>query len=439
MVSWSVWVANSVVTGMASVWLRKGYTLIFYLALPVILLRLYWRGRRAPAYRQRWLERLACYQSQSIQDVIWFHAVSVGEAEAAFPLIKLMRDKYPDTRFLVTTTTPTGSARVRAVLADSVEHVYLPYDLPPVLNRFFRHFRPRIAVFMEKEVWPNLFAACKQRGIPLYVINARLSERSASAYRKIPWLIKPALDCATMIATQTEEDGARFVEIGASPTRVAVLGNIKFDVSIDKSVVDAGRKLRGEQFDGRFVWILASTHHDEEALLLPVYRELKSRIPELLLMIAPRHPERFVPVEQLCKDHGLEVVVRSRHASVMATTDVYLADSMGELKMLYAAADAAFVGGSLVPVGGHNVLEPAAIGVPVLFGPQMFNFQEIAQHILEANAALCCDDQRAIVDAVLRIHSDPTFRSELIANAKDFVRRNQGATARIATELARAL
>lgn len=424
---------------MASAWMRNLYTLIFYLALPLILFRLYWRGCRAPAYRQRWRERLACYQSQPLRDVIWFHAVSVGEAEAAFPLIKLMGARHPDARFLVTTTTPTGSARVRAVLADSVEHVYLPYDLPPVLNRFFQHFRPRMAVFMEKEVWPNLFAACRRRNIPLYVINARLSERSASAYRRIPWLIKPALDCATMIATQTDEDRARFVDIGARDDRVAILGNIKFDIDIDHAVIEAGQALRSEQLAGRFVWILASTHHDEEALLLPVYRELKSRIPELLLMIAPRHPERFVPVEQLCKDHGLEVIVRSRHAPVTATTDIYLADSMGELKMLYAASDVAFVGGSLVPVGGHNVLEPAAVGVPVLFGPQMFNFEDIALHILAAKAALRCDDPQAIVDAVLKIHVDPTLRSELIANAKDFVRRNQGATARLAALLARGL
>lgn len=424
---------------MASVWMRNLYTLIFNLALPLILLRLYWRGRRAPAYRQRWRERLACYRGESLQDVIWFHAVSVGEAEAAFPLIKLMRVRYPDARFLVTTTTPTGSTRVRAVLADSVEHVYLPYDLPPVLTRFFRHFRPRMAVFMEKEVWPNLFAACRQRAIPLYVINARLSERSASAYRKIPWLIKPALDCATMIATQTDEDRTRFVDIGARDDRVMVLGNIKFDVDIAHAVIEAGQALRAETFAGRFVWILASTHHDEEARLLPVYRELKQRIPELLLMIAPRHPERFAPVEQLCKDQGLEVVVRSGHAPVTTTTDVYLADSMGELKILYAASDVAFVGGSLVPVGGHNVLEPAAIGVPVLFGSQMFNFEEIAQQILAAKAALRCEDRQAIVEAVLKIHGDPRYRSALIANAKDFVCRNQGATGRIADELARAL
>lgn len=424
---------------MANKMTRFLYTLIFYGVLPLVLLRLYWRGFKVPDYRQRWRERLGVYSGNPGRNLIWFHCVSVGEAEAAFPLIRLMQAEHPELRFLVTTTTPTGSARVRAVLADQVEHVYLPYDLPHVLSRFFLHFRPKLAVFMEKEIWPNLFAQCASRQIPLFVINARLSAKSAPGYKKIESLIKPALACVTRIAAQTEEDGARFVEIGAEAERVTVLGNLKFDVTIDDGVIAAGRALKQQRFTGRFVWVLASTHQGEEDLLLPVYRQLKQRIPELLLMIVPRHPERFRQVKEICEGHGLDVVMRSQQQPVSATTDVYVADSMGELRMLYAAADVAFVGGSLVPVGGHNLLEPALIGVPILFGPEMFNFKDIAERILAEQAALPCDDAQAMVDAVLKIKDDADFRNKMTAKAKAFVLRNQGTTRRIADMLAQAV
>lgn len=418
--------------------MRQLYTIIFYLALPAVLLRLYWRGFKASAYRQRWRERLGFYPRQPAQNVVWFHCVSVGEAEAAFPLIRLMQAEHPKQRFLVTTTTPTGSARVRDALGAQVEHVYLPYDLPLVLRRFFRHFRPKMAVFMEKEIWPNLFAACAERQIPLFVINARLSERSARSYKKIPALIKPALQCISQIATQAEADRLRFIEIGADAQRVAVLGNIKFDLSMDDSVLAAGRALK-QRFAERLVWILASTHQDEEAQLLPVFTRLKQKIPHLLLVIAPRHPERFSAVNNICREQGLNAVMRSENPVVSEATDVYIADSMGELKMLYAAADVAFVGGSLVPVGGHNVLEPALIGVPVIFGPRMFNFAEIAERILAEQAAVQCATPDAIGAAVLQIHADADFRDKLTAKAKAFVLRNQGATRRIADMLSQAL
>jgi len=419
--------------------MRQLYTLIFSSMLPLVLLRLYWRGIKAPPYRQRWRERLGCYRSEPIADAIWFHAVSVGEAEAAFPLIKLMQSRHPQSRFLVTTTTPTGSARVQSVLGDSVEHVYLPYDLPGVVKRFLDHFQPRIAVVMEKEIWPNLFAACAARRIPLFVINARLSARSAKSYRKIPSLVKPALANLSLIAAQTEDDKNRFIEIGAVPERVRVLGNIKFDVTIDEATIAAGQALKQRLFAGRFVWIIASSHQGEEEVFLKLYPNLKAEIPELLLLIVPRHPERFQAVRKLCEERGLSATMRSENRDVDAACDVYIADSMGELKMLYAAADVAFVGGSLVAVGGHNVLEPAAVGVPVMFGPQMFNFQEIAEQMPAAGAALQCDGEASIAEVLLRLHGDADFRNALIDKAKAFVEQNQGATARIADLLAESL
>jgi len=419
--------------------MRRIYTWLFYVAVPMVLLRLYWRGIKAPEYRLRWRERLGFYIVKSRQDVIWFHAVSVGEAEAAFPLIRLLRTRYPGMPVLVTTTTPTGSARVRAVLADQVEHVYLPYDLPVVVERFLEQFRPRLAVIMEKEIWPNLFAACAARAIPLFVINARLSARSARSYRKIPALVKPALACVKSIAVQTEEDRLRFIEIGAAPAQVQVLGNVKFDVTIDEATIVEGRKLKQQWFKGRWVWIVASTHQGEEEVFLALYPLLKAGIPDLLLLIVPRHPERFQTVKKLCEQRGLAVVMRSEQRACTEQTDVYIGDSMGELKMLYAAADIAFVGGSLVAVGGHNVLEPAAIGVPVLFGPQMFNFQEIAEHILAADAAVQCADPQALQEVVLRLYRDEVFRTRLIGNGKFFVNSNQGATARLAALLSESL
>jgi len=419
--------------------MRHLYTFIFYCILPFVLARLFWRSFKVPGYCLRWKERFGIYGGNSGCNVIWFHCVSVGEAEAAFPLIKLMQTEHPDQRFLVTTITPTGSARVRAVLGKQVDHIYMPYDLPVILRRFFKHFQPKMAVFMEKEIWPNLFEMCSQRNVPLFVINARLSEYSAPAYKKVPGLIKPAFRCVSRIATQTEEDKLRFIEIGARPEQISVLGNVKFDLAIEENVIDAGRALKQQCFADRFVWLLASTHQGEEALLLPVYQQLKLHIPDLLLMVAPRHPERFRQVKNLCEEQGLTVVMRSEQAPVSVTTDVYVADSMGELKMLYASADVAFVGGSLVPVGGHNVLEPALVGVPVLFGPEMFNFKEIAERILAEQAAIQCSEPQAIVSAILQIKNDADFRIKMTAKAKAFVLRNQGATRRIADMLAQAL
>ncbi|MDT4288218.1 lipid IV(A) 3-deoxy-D-manno-octulosonic acid transferase [Methylomonas sp. MO1] len=416
--------------------MRNLYTLLYGLLLPAVLLRLYWRGCKAPQYRQRWLERLGFYKMPSRQGVIWIHAVSVGEVEAAFPLIAHLRHCHPQLPVLVTTTTPTGSARVRTALAGQVEHVYLPYDLPFVVERFLKCFRPRLAVMMEKEIWPNLFAACAAQNIPLFIVNARLSARSARSYRKIPGLVKPALTCVTTVAVQTEEDRLRFIEIGAAPQQVQVLGNIKFDVTIDAAVIEGGRALKQQLFAKRWVWIVASTHQGEEETFLALYPVLKVTIPELLLLIVPRHPERFQTVKKLCEQQGLAVVMRSEQRQCHEQTDVYIADSMGELKMLYAAADLAFVGGSLVPVGGHNVLEPAAIGVPVLFGPEMFNFQEIAERILALEGAIQCRDRQAIIDAVLGVYRDIVFRNRLIDNGRLFVENNQGATKRVAGLLA---
>ncbi len=411
--------------------MRALYSCLFYLLTPFIVARLLWRSIKAPAYRYRWNERFAFYHKKSAQDVIWFHAVSVGEAEALFPLVKQIQQQYPDATLLITSTTPTGSARVKAVLQESVIHVYLPYDIPGAVNRFMRHFRPKIAVIMETEIWPNLFAYCGNHAIPLYIINARLSENSAKGYQKIPSLISPALAQVKLIAAQTQDDAKRFAAIGAEIEKINILGNIKFDIEISSDIIRQGLQLKTDLFSGRFVWLIASTHKDEESIFLEIYKKIKHLIPELLLILAPRHPERFSEVKKLCEQHQLNVVIRTSGIDCYQHDDVYLANTMGELKMLYAASDVAFVGGSMIPAGGHNILEAAAIGIPVLFGPYMANFKEIAAGVLRQNAARQCRNKNEIISAILVLHTDLAQRQSLAEKGRAFVRQNQGATTRI--------
>ena len=411
--------------------MRRLYSLLFYFVIPFVILRLWWRSLKNPAYRQRWLERFGIYSQTYSQNVIWFHAVSVGECEALFPLIFLIQTRQPDCSILITTTTPTGSARVKTVLGESVQHVYLPYDLPNVIARFLKTFKPKIAVIVETEIWANLYHACAVEKIPLYLINARLSEKSVRGYQKIPSLVIPALNAITICATQTENDKTRFISIGANPNIVQNLGNIKFDVTVSDAVFSEGRALKNTFFAQRFILLAASTHDGEEALLLACYAKLKLKIPELLLAIAPRHPERFATVETLAKNAGFNIITRTSQKFCDNETDVFLIDTLGELKLFYAAADIAFVGGSFVPIGGHNVLEPAAVGVPVLFGLEMRNFAQIAEKMLLEQAAIQCENTTELETAVIKLYTQPALRRDLIARAKNFIVQNQGATERI--------
>lgn len=403
----------------------------------MILGRLFWRSIKAPQYRNRYWERLGWYRNHFEGPVIWFHAVSVGEAEAAFPLVKRIRNDFPEKKILITTTTPTGSARVKAVLADTVEHVYLPYDTPCAVGRFMTTFKPELAVVMETEIWPNLFAACASKNIPLLIVNARLSERSARGYARIPGLITPALSCISQIAAQTKDDADRFVLIGAEQGRVLAAGNLKFDIEIDSQSIDQGKRLKDELFAGRFVWIIASTHKNEEAIFLDLYPQLKAAIPELLLLIVPRHPERFAEVARLIDECRFNVITRSSGLKCADDTDVYLLDRMGELKTFYAAADLAFVGGSMVPTGGHNILEPAVLGIPVLFGPFMDNFKEIARNVLADEAAIQCHDRNAVAETVVDLYQNPQRRRELSDKGLQFVERNKGALDKVAALIGR--
>lgn len=415
--------------------MRSIYTSLFYLFLPIVLLRLFWRGFKAPEYRQRWKERLALYKQTYSSNVIWIHAVSVGEAEAVFPLVKQLQAQYPLDKFLITTTTPTGSARVKVVLAETVEHVYLPYDLPCVVRRFLAHFKPKIAIIMEKEIWPNLFSQIGQQQIPLFIINARLSANSAKGYQKIAHLVQSALANVTAVATQTNDDCERFISIGSIANQTQVEGNIKFDVTIADEIVASGKAVKVSLFAGRFVWVIASTHKGEDEIFLKLYQQLKPEMPDLLLVIVPRHPERFKQVQQLAEQQLLKTVMRSEGVDCSIADDIYIADTMGELKMLYAAADIGFIGGSMVDVGGHNILEPLAVGLPVIFGPYMVNFKEITEHVLTAKAAIQCQNDDEISRTVKKMYGNAEGRRILSELGLEFVRCNQGATARVITLL----
>lgn len=418
--------------------MRILYSCLFYIALPLVIVRLLWRSLKAPAYRARMDERLGFYRQLQPPSapVIWVHAVSVGEAEAVFPLIKQLQQRFAQHQFLMTTTTPTGSARVLAVMGADVLHVYLPYDVPAAIQRFMAYFQPVAAIMVETEIWPNLFAACERQQLPLYIINARLSEKSLRGYSRLSGWMCQILRPVTLVAAQTEADAQRFRQLGVASERVAVLGNIKFDIPVMDEVLAQGQRLRQELFQGRFVWVIASTHKGEEQIFLQLWAQLKCIAPDLLLVFVPRHPERFPEVRQLCRQHGLTVQMRTEVAELTdeqrtQLPEVFIVDTLGELKMFYAAADLAFVGGSLVPVGGHNILEAAAAGVPILFGPYMSNFKLIAEGILTLQGARQCQDAAALLQEFESLYANPALRNELHTQATVFVARNRGAMQRV--------
>lgn len=414
--------------------MRTVYTLLLYLATPIVLFRLAWRGWRAPAYWQRWGERFGFIPVQRSGPAIWIHAVSVGEAVLAAPLIRALHQRYPTFSLVVTTTTPTGSERIRNLFGGKVFHVYAPYDLPGPVRRFLARTQTRLAIIMETELWPNWFHHCHCRGIPVIVANARISPRSARGYLRIRRLIGPVLQQARTIAVQTEADRQRILALGASPAQVRIMGNMKFDVRLPAHIAEQGAALREVWGSQRSVWIAASTHEGEEEIALRVLAQIRAKLPDCLLILVPRHPERFPRVENLCRRFGYSVLRRSqmnRSPPVPRAVDVFLGDTMGELPLFYASADVAFVGGSLVPVGGHNPLEPAALGLPVLFGPHMFNFQQITELFLEAHAAVQISTPERLAQQTLKFLQTPDGRQLYGARARALVAENRGALERL--------
>jgi len=420
---------------------RTLYTLLFHLGLPLVALRLFLRGRKAPAYRARIAERFACGLPPMRQGGIWVHAVSVGESIAAAPMVRALLKQYPDLPVTLTCMTPTGSERIRAMFEGEprVQHCYLPYDLPWAAGRFLDHVRPRLGIIMETELWPNHIHQCARRGIPVALANARLSERSARGYARFAGLTRPMLEEMNLIAVQTETEAERFRSLGARHECVQVTGSIKFDLTIDDQLLPRACALR-EQWAARQrpVWIAASTHDGEDALILEAHRELLKVHSDALLILVPRHPERFAAVHELCAGQ-FSTVRRSAGDAVTAQTQVLLGDTMGELLFLYALADIAFVGGSLVPTGGHNPLEPAALALPVLMGPHVFNFLEISAMLREAGALQQVDDAEGLAAAVRRLVELPQDARRMGEAGRAVMRANQGALQRLLDGLARLL
>jgi len=408
---------------------RLLYTLLFYLALPFLLLRLAFLGFRHRGYWRRLPERFGfARRSPSGARTIWIHAVSVGEFLAALPLITALRSRYFNPRILITTVTPTGADMVRQKLGDAADHAYLPFDVPDAVDRFLTRVRPVLCLLMETELWPNLLAACGGQRVPVVLVNARLSEKSARGYARLASLTRAMLSAVTVIAAQTEGDAARLRAQGAG--RIVVTGNLKYDQPLDSEAIKLGREWREKNAAARPVWIAASTHAGEEEIILAAHERIRARYPDCLLILVPRHPDRGAAVTVLAERRGFRARRHGRSAAA-AVWDVYVVDVLGRLIMFYAASDIAFVGGSLMRVGGHNLLEPAALGLPVLCGPHAFNFSG-ARHLLEEAGGLqVVADAGELARAVTGLFGDSSARQSRGRAASEVVAANRGATDRI--------
>lgn len=418
--------------------LRGLYSAVLYVLVPVTVYHLIWRGFRQGEYFQRWNERYAAYRDAPRASTVWVHAVSVGEVNAAAPLVNALLQMRPDLRLLVTTITPTGSARVRALWNERVEHVYLPYDLSGAVKRFLAHFQPQLALIVETELWPNLLFCCRDRGIPAYLVNARLSERSLRGYRVLRPLVARALRTLRRIAAQSHEDSARFVRLGAAPAAIGVLGNLKFDIAIDNASQRFSADFR-ERVGQRPTWIAASTHAEEEAAVIAIHRRLRARWPELLLLWAPRHPERFRAVAQQSVEAGWRVATRQLTQWPDRDDAVFVVDTLGELMQFYGCGDVAFVGGSLQAVGGHNLLEPAATGTAIVTGPHLHNFSDIAKQLDAIGALRICADAEAVGNAVEALLADAPARAAMMQAGVRLVQEGRGALERTLAMIARDL
>ncbi|MGE0624997.1 MAG: lipid IV(A) 3-deoxy-D-manno-octulosonic acid transferase [Pseudomonadales bacterium] len=410
---------------------RTTYRVLLSAARPWVHARLWLRGRTEPEYRQRIDERFAHLPPAIPEAPVWFHTVSAGETIAAAPLINHLIDTFPDVPFLVTTMTPTGSAQVRKLLGDRVAHCYAPYDFPDTVRRFYDRVRPRLLVLMETELWPNLLREAAGRNVPALLVNARLSERSAAGYRKLGALTREMLSSLRFIACQYADHAERFLTLGAPPDRLGVLGSVKFDVTLPRDHAVRVAKRRDDwRLAGRPVWIAGSTHGGEEAVVLDAHRRLRERFPDALLLLVPRHPNRRDEVGAVVERYDFRYG-RMSTGEPLVGLDVILADTMGELLYLYGLADAAFVGGSLVATGGHNPIEAAVCGQPIMMGNSVFNFPDVVAKFEDAGCLRRVADAETLAEAVGAYLADPALRRQAGESAAQVVRDNTGATARL--------
>src|SRR5471030_330477 len=407
------------------------YNIIIYLIQPLIWIRLLLRSRKSPAYRKRWAERYGFCKGKVVPGGIMLHSVSVGETLAAIPLVRALRHRYPSLPITVTTMTPTGSERVQSAFGKGVHHVYLPYDLAGSVNRFLDEVNPKLVIIMETELWPNLISALHRRKIPLVIANARLSARSARGYQKLGKFIRTILQRITLIAAQNQEDGERFLSLGLKRNQLAVTGSLKFDISVTPELAAQAIALRSQWASRRQVWIATSTHDGEETQLLAAHKELLRTYPNLLLILVPRHPERFAVARELTQKAGMTFTQRSTGEVPSASTQVVIGDTMGELMLLYGIADLAFVGGSLVERGGHNPLEAAAHAIPVLMGPHTINFKDICAKLAQDDGLITVTDTASLVKEISTLLTDEDYRLYYGRHAVEVLQQNQGELQRL--------
>jgi len=399
---------------------------MLWLLLPYVAFRLVWRARKQPDYLRHIDERFGFYVLHSDKPVIWLHAVSVGETRATQSLVTQLRTSFPNHQILLTHITPTGRNAGEQLFGDSVLRVYLPYDYPFAIDNFLRHFRPQLGILMETEIWFNLIHGCHTGSIPLVLLNARMSEKSAAGYMRFAQLTRNALGELAAIAAQTREDAARLTMLGGKD--VSVMGNLKFDIEPPTAMLELGKNLREHFGTARKIFLAASTREGEETLILDALEKI--HVSGLLLVIVPRHPQRFADVANLLEKRGIAFQRRSEDRIVAEDVQVVLGDSMGEMFGYYAAADIAFIGGSLLPFGGQNLIEACAVGTPVLVGPYTFNFAEVTQLSVSAGAALQVQDYLGLIKPIQNLLTNPDALSEMRRQCDGFVKSNRGATDR---------
>lgn len=406
--------------------MRYLYTIIFSLLLPFILLRLWIKNRKHPTALKFWHERLGIGLRPVPQGGVWIHAVSVGESIAAIPLIKGLQQRYPNIPIIVTGETVSGAERIRAGLGNNIAQLYSPYDIPLIVRKFFNTLKPRLLILMETELWPNLLAECRKNKVPVIVANARLSEKSARGYRRILPVTQAMLSGINFVIAQAQADADRFIDLGLSRDHIYITGSIKFDLEFPLDLSDRAKQLRELWGKDRPIWIAASTHEGEEAQILDAFTLVRKKLTDVLLVSVPRHIDRVPHLENLYQSRGYTTIKRSEDKPCTNNTDIFIGDTMGELLTFYAAADVAFVGGSLVERGGQNPLEPAAVGVPILTGPYTFNFALITDQLKQRGVEIQVNNSQELAEQVIALLSDSEKRQEMGSNSKKFVEENKG-------------
>ena len=415
---------------------RLVYSILFALCMPFVFLKLLWRGYKAPEYRPRKLERFGFFKAPKLNRSIWVHAVSVGEVLAAEPVIRELQARYPDRSIVITSMTPTSSEQIYKLFGDSVFHVYAPYDLPFMIKAFIRRVRPEFLIIMETELWPNTIHLMRKKGCSVVIVNARLSERSANGYRRLKPAVGWMLNELSLVLCQYKNDAARFASLGIAKEKIYVTGSVKYDININPGIHKEGRKLRHALELSRPVWIAASTHEGEDARVLAIHLQLREFFPDAILVLVPRHPERFDSAFQLAEQAGFMTYRRTQEKRIPKDTDVFVVDTMGELLNFYAASDIAFIGGSLVEVGGHNPIEAGALGLPIIAGPHVFNFEAICEQLVTSGGMEVVLGEARLLAVLKQLMADPENARARGQNAMDEVNASKGAVGRVVDYLA---